>query len=42
MSRILLGCTERVANLATDTGSPDLLMREECMELAVREEERIH
>jgi hypothetical protein len=30
------------ANLATDGDSPDLLMRDELIELATREEERIH
>ena len=30
------------ANLATEGGSPGILMREECMGLAAREEERIH
>jgi hypothetical protein len=30
------------ANLATDAGSPELLMRDELIELATREEERIH
>jgi hypothetical protein len=31
-----------VANLATDGDSPDLLMRDALIELATREEERIH
>ena len=29
-------------DLAKDGGSPGILMRNECMELAAREEERIH
>jgi hypothetical protein len=44
---LIMYCSKNIlllhgANLATDAGSPDILMREDCMELAARVEKRIH